>query len=364
MRKIVFILLALFLLSQPIVSRAGEEFTDQSSTSGTGSLKICTGSIMYQTFTPTINRIHKIEIEVSNASGQIRSGIKTLTGAGWEDAAYPETVNAVNGWNTFDFIDFPVVPGNTYAISVFADCSSNAQWKYGAGNPYNRGLMIFQSNEKPDWDFNFKVIGQIDQSLITPTVTVTAGPGGETPVTTDDSNNPSSEKTAGVTSETLGEVSSAIAKPTDLIAKFVLRDNFVVLTWKASTTKDIDGYKIFRSDKKDTGFLKAGEVTKDKLEFTDKSPTSGKTLYYQVRAYKTNKQSVSSNTASIDVPAFVVKSPVALKSTTAEPESFIDKYWPYLVLLLVAISGAAILIVRKYKLTKKKPDQATINKVP
>jgi len=379
MKKVyVFFVTILSVLLLTSNAFAGEEFVDQSSTSGTGSLRICTGSTMYQTFTPTVNRIHKVEIEASHASGQIKSNIKTLTGDGWQDVNYPEVIDAVDGWNTFDFIDFPVTPGDIYAISVFADCSSGAQWKYAAGNPYKEGLMIFQSNEKSDWDFNFKVIGQIDESLISQTPGSSVVPETTTTTTTttittatngdDASNSQVSTQTedgaaTGLSNETLGKVSSAIAKPGELSAKYSAKDKTVSLTWKASTTKDISGYMIFRSNQENTGYLKLGQVKSDKFEIIDKNPTSNKTLYYQVRAFKDNLQSASSNTAKVTIPVIAKKSPVATNTNALaqEQKTFLEKSWPYFLILLLAIAAAVILIVKKYKLAKKIPSQKNID---
>jgi len=356
MKKIYALILSISLVIIFVPSTyAGEEFLDQSSTEGTGSLKICTGAIMYQTFIPTVNRIHKIEIDVSNASGQVNSNIKTLTGDGWEDVNYAESVTVVDGWNTFDFIDFPVTPGSVYAINVYADCSSGAQWKYSAGNKYSNGIMIWQGNEQPTQDFNFKVYGELDESLLTETP---VSPDVVTPIPEDSVSSQATAQTddltnQGLTNETLGQVSTTIAKPNELTAKFVTKDETVTLSWKPSTTKDIDGYKIFRSEQEKTGYLKAGEVKKDILEFTDKYPVSNKTFFYQVRAFKNNVQSASSNTATIKIPTIAKKSPVAVQKPAQIEKSFIENNWPFLVLILVAAAGVGLLLYRRYKIRKR-----------
>lgn len=366
------ILVYLFLISIVIFAapsvKAGEEFVDQSSTSGTGSLKICTGAIMYQTFKPAVNRIHKIEIDITHASGEVKSNIKKLTGSGWEDANYPEAVNAQDGWNTFDFIDFPVTAGDTYAINVYADCSSNAHWKYADSNAYSRGFMIWQDNEQPNWDFNFKIIGQIDESLITKTVTTTATAENKTTDDsgTDDSGNLVTEDSDGSKTfispnEPLGEVSTAIGKPTDLKAEFNTKNRAVNLSWTASTTSDIAGYKVFKSTENDKNFVKVAETAGKVTKYQDKNVKPNTKYFYVVRTYKGSMQSASSNKVNITTPQLqsVKQNPDLIAVNQPQEKSFFGKYWPYLLVFIVlAISGVAIYYFKYYK--KRAAKQKTI----
>lgn len=363
MKKLLVYLFLLIVVSfSASYVKAGGEFVDQSNTSGTGSLKICTGSIMYQTFKPTVNRIHKIEIDIAHASGEVNSNIKKLTGGGWEDANYPEAVNVQDGWNTFDFIDFPVTPGDTYAINVYADCSSAAQWKYSTTNSYSNGFMIWQSNEQPNWDFNFKIIGQIDESLITKTVTTTATAENNNTddSAADDSGNLVTEDSDGSKtfispSEPLGEVSSAIAKPTELKAEFNTKDRAVNLSWTASTTSDIAGYKVFKSTDNDKNLVKIAETTSKISKYQDKNVKPNTKYFYVVRSYKGSMQSASSNKVNITTPQL---QPIAMRTTALSPvnqtqeKSFIQRYWPYLLAVVVLVIAGGLLIYFKYYLPK------------
>jgi len=76
------------------------------------------------------------------------------------------------------------------------------------------------------------------------------------------------------------------------------------LTWTASVTTDIDGYKVFRSTTEATkDFQEIARTEKTILTYTDNKAAIGTQYYYMVRAYKTTKESVSTsvvNGTSVD----------------------------------------------------------------
>ncbi len=60
----------------------------------------------------------------------------------------------------------------------------------------------------------------------------------------------------------------------------------IKLTWKKNTTK-IDGYSIYRSTKKDSGFKKIKTIKDTSVtSFTDKKLSAGKTYYYKISAFR------------------------------------------------------------------------------
>jgi len=355
MKKISFLLVALLLsFANNSIARAADGVLDQFYTEGTGSLLICTGSRMYQTFKPTKSILTNVEIEVTDPSGDLSVRVMSNEG-GWHDVTENITQTAVNGWNAFDFTNVPVTPGNTYSINVTGDCSS--KWKYGEGNPYPDGEMVWQSFGQPTRDFNFMTFGKdevTDPEEPTATPAVDGGDGADATATATVASGDADDSTSGTTGgenigkETLGEVSNTISKAGNLVAKYLSKNGSVSLTWKASTTADIDGYKIFRSEKEKTGFVKVGEVKKDKTVYVDKHPIPGKLMYYQVRAYRKTLQSASSNTAKIKVPE-VNKALTASVDTAQVEKTFMAKYWPYLLLLLLMLAVGIILIVKRYK---------------
>jgi len=303
MKKILGFVLATFLVLSPFsTTYSADGALDQSATEGSGSYLICTSSRMYQEFKPTKSILTKVEIEISNASGNVNVVIKTNSD-GWIDVSEVVTKAVTNGWNDFDFENITVTPGQTYTISVTSDCGPH--WKYG-NNTYPDGEAIWQSMSQPDEDYNFMTFGY-DPETDDP----------EEPADTGDT---AEDETAGetATTETLGQESASIAKPTSLTAKFSDEKNAVELSWKASSTADIDGYKIFRSESYSKGYVKIGDTKKDILTYLDEDYTAGKTYYYQVRAYKDSEQSASSNIASATVPSDVApaKPKVSVVDTT------------------------------------------------
>ncbi len=358
MKKILIVLIATLLIIQiPTYVIAGDGDIDQSYTEGEGTLLICTGSRMYQEFKPSKGILTKVEIDIANASGSIGVVVKHNPGSGWVNTTDPISKAVSNGWNDFDFENVAVTPGQTYTISVTGDCGPH--WKYGEGNPYSDGEMVWQSMSQPTRDFNFMTFGKDEVSEPDPTSTPMPNsgddPNGEVSDDDGSENVDGSDEVQGQDSSS-GEIfvtpSSDIVKPENLIAKYVTKEKAVLLAWKASATSDIDGYKIFRSNKKDTGYIKVGEVSKAKKEFKDSNPLSGRVLYYQVRAYKGTKQSVSSNTASVVVPA-VKTSPVAV-ADAAISKTFLQTYWPYLLIVVVILLIAGALIARKIIINRKK----------
>mgnify|MGYP001586059034 CR=1 FL=1 len=280
----------------PLTKATAAPEVDQQYTAGTGSLSIDSylGRFV-QTFMPTKTKLDKVQIELANVVGNksVTVSIRhNVVGVGW-DAGSVATVpdqTVTNGWNTFDFADVTttISATETYGIWVVSN-ADGPMWKYTSGpSTYDRGYAIWQSQDKVDWDWNFKTFGY-DPASDTP-----APAGDETAIT--------GTTEAG---ETLGTTTTAIAKPSDLKADYsdTAGSRGIKLTWKATTTTDIDGYKVFRSEKSASGYAKLADSKKDKVEYLDQDVAAGKTYYYQVRAYKGNGQSVSSNTASAAVPA-------------------------------------------------------------
>lgn len=94
---------------------------------------------------------------------------------------------------------------------------------------------------------------------------------------------------------------TSIKSPTELVVADAPADQggALKLDWKASTTADIDGYKVFRSTEEKKNFKEIAKTTdKAILTYTDNTAAIGTKYYYMVRAYKTTKESVSTNTAN------------------------------------------------------------------
>ncbi|MCX6810472.1 MAG: fibronectin type III domain-containing protein [Candidatus Berkelbacteria bacterium] len=266
---------------------------DQQYTAGDGSVSIESSLGRFaQTFKPTYTTLEKVEIELTNIVGSksMSISIRHRTGLNWDTGNVLTTPvqTITNGWNTFDFDNITVGITANDSYGIFTNCSQEGpQWKYSSGpSVFSKGYAIWQSIDKPDWDYNFKTWGSNPVDIVAENTQATDG-----------------QNTATGSTETLGTTSASIAKPTTLTAIYSDNGKGVKLNWKASTTVDIDGYKVFRSESASGTPAKIASIAKGTLEYLDIDVITGKTYYYQVRAYKGDSQSVSSNIASATVPA-------------------------------------------------------------
>lgn len=129
----------------------------------------------------------------------------------------------------------------------------------------------------------------------------------------------------------------------------------VNLTWAASTTTDIDGYKVFRSEKETTGFTEIGKTVKSTLKYADsKELVTEKTYYYMVRAYKGTAESVSTSTVSILIPIPTGETKAKVLPFFADVAETTD--WPQIQLywILGGIIGIllALLVVHERERTR------------
>ena len=242
-----------------------------------------------QSFVPTQNRLTDIVLKlggfnfngdatVAILSGESEIAVKTITFA-----------TSTPTYRTFTFATpVTLTPGATYKIWIDHNRSASPLYWYHNtdSNCYPNGSAFWNGSAQiPDFDF-----ATWGCSVSEP----------ENPPSSP-ADQPDNQGTTG-TGETLGTPTSAIVKPLELTAAYSEADRGVKLAWRASTTADIDGYKIFRSEDKNKDYTRIKETKKDKLDCIDQDITASKTYYYQVRAYKGNEQSYSSNTASATIP--------------------------------------------------------------
>lgn len=237
----------------------------------------------YQTFIPTLDRLTKVSIYAGGPAGAFTVAVQTNAGA-----TLVSSDLSINGssWYDFAFSAQEVTPGAIYRVVVSSNAMNNNTWanSHSAGCNANGQAYLNGGTYGADW--LFKSYGYNQSS------------GDVTPQTEDSSN-------TGGTQITDSNISAAIKSPTELKAEYttVADKKGAKLTWKKSTTDDIDGYILFRSETQGKGYTKVGTVTKDKLEYFDETVTAGKTYYYIVRAYKGNLQSANSTEATLTVPA-------------------------------------------------------------
>lgn len=109
----------------------------------------------------------------------------------------------------------------------------------------------------------------------------------------------------------------AIVTKPDKIGKLEVKLNVtnVSISWKAG--KGAQSYAIYRSEKKNSSYVKVGETKKTK--YTDKSTTQGKSYYYKVFAESNGTQSDGIQTKkSIKIPT----GPKAVKALKYKMESY------------------------------------------
>lgn len=203
----------------------------------------------------------------------------------------------VSQWQRFDAPAETAVDTNNFYWMCLATSSVNLKWYYTDPSEYDRGFLLLKYRNgvpvtEANQDFGFRTFGYNP----------------DTPTPADDqTGNQGTNGTTGISSEApSANVTADIAKPTELKAEYTATDpakRGIKLTWKASTTTDIDGYMLFRSETKGKAYTKTGQVDKSKLEYLDQTVQAGKTYYYIARAYKGSSQSYSSNEASAAVPA-------------------------------------------------------------
>lgn len=286
---------AAFAISQLLgasPARANTSAIDQQYEGGTGAINILTGTRNAQTFKPTKTILEKVAVEINSGNGTLHCTIREFSGGSWVVLVDGGTQATAAGWMVFDFADLTVVPEQRYGIFLeSAYPVSPPLWKYTSTSAYDRGYGIWQNNDKPDWDFNFKTWGYTPDSGA-PATEQTAGTAGTTGTAATSGTAPSAN------------VSSAIDKPTVLKAEYSTEIGKIgaKLAWTASKTTDITGYYIFRSETKGKGYTKVGATDKKTVTYLDQTVGASKTYYYVVRAVKNIEQSANSNEANVAIP--------------------------------------------------------------
>ena len=281
---------------------------------GSGYLTLLTSSTTRaQTFSPTMTHLTQIDIYLKDRVNGSWVEIALINEPTSEVVATAGTrMGAGDGWESIYF-DATVDINNVYRMKAYNNSALNVKWTY-TNNNYNGGFMYYGENTfDENSDMNFRTYGYNDPA-----------PAEEPADTENTAEDETTSETA--TTETLGQESASITKPTSLDAKFSDEKKAVELSWKASATADIDGYKIFRSESYSKGYVKISDTKKDILSYLDEDYTAGKTYYYQVRAYKGSEQSASSNIASATVPSDVAPAKPKVSVIDTTPNSLTARW--------------------------------------
>lgn len=242
-----------------------------------GYWKILSHTSLSQTFTPTKNHLTKVELAIAGGA-DINAPIKmdiSIVGGGLVMSHTETTEFEQVSWLEFFFEPVTIDTTKQYKITV-TTTSNTAYWVVSPVPCYAGGTAIINTSPAENQDFGFVTFGgdyEDEEPMPEPE------PEDDTPIT--------------------------IAKPTNVEAEFISPFDGVNITWSASTTPDITGYNIYRSESATTGYTKIGTVAKTITEYLEQAEFEEETTYYyQVKAYKGSVLSAASNTASVDIPKF------------------------------------------------------------
>lgn len=306
------LLLCSFLI--PTKSYALSPIDQQCSTEGLGSGQVSYSRNTrttpdYQLFMPTKNTLDAISIRVVGPTSALRMEVIDVINPPYRTiASMMQNFEGYEQWLTFDFQDVPM-PRSIYVIALSnVNSGMTYYWKYRT-ECYDRGYSVMNGQEQADKDFGFAVYAydsnDVDESN---NPAGNNNPGGSNPPSGGNSLPPASNNgtaspigtSAGTQKPPSAQTSSAILPPTNLTAKDTELDHggAIDLTWKASASTDIDGYKIFRRAEGDGEYVEILRLPKTFIKFTDPWAEKDKTYYYMLRSYKGSQESASSNIAS------------------------------------------------------------------
>lgn len=297
------------------------------------------GHTLAQSFTP--DQINLDSVMVAVAMGADNPDLVTVELRKITDGDALIAARSVTGstqlvsWVELDFTGTTVDTNKQYQIIV-STTSTTAHWVYSTADCYDGGTVIADGSAQTDQDFGF----------------VTTGSGGATPVSAEE---PTTETPATGTSTTTITI---IEKPTAVKAEYLTADKNIKISWAKSTTTDIDGYKIYRSEFRTKAYEKISEVNKNVIEYRDNALTAEKTYYYFVRAYKGSDESENSGLASATTP--IAEATVAISETPKKAITPIDPgdnsstnyQLPIIVWILGGLAGVSAIALIIYEIIR------------
>lgn len=296
-------------------TRAEGLVVDQECSTGAngGNLTISNHPGVAQSFTPQVSAIEQVDVYLVDMVAGSWMGIEILDSNQVPLSSFGHRMTGGTAWEAYTLSPLSVTAGQTYFIRL-STSAAGVQWAWRNANQYSAGSAWYGSQFHPDDDFWFKTYYTSSSAI-------------------DDKDGIDDQTATTSTTDTATAMSATtsanIAKPGTLSAKFIDNANQrgVNLEWKTSTSTDITGYLIFRSEKSATGYSKTGQTVKGTLSFLDTNIVASKTYYYQVRAYKDTEQSASSNTASVTTPVDIGPAKPANFKITETGEDFIAVSW-------------------------------------
>jgi hypothetical protein len=326
---------------------------DQSNITSTsdGSLVIYNHQRIAQTFRPSKSKLDKVAVHIYLAAGTL--DVTIMKDPGEANESIVATVmgqTIVEGWNEFDFADIDITVGGRYGIYLFT-ANPQPAWYY-TGNNYANGFAIASSTNDFTKDFGFKTYGYDPEGA---TTTTTAS--GTT--TTTALTQTGVDTSANVGAAPAATTSASIKAPTSIKAENSPVNNkpAVKITWKASTTSDIDGYKVFRKEGKGS-YKQVAQTKKTVSQFIDEKVKEETEYTYMVRTYKGSSESANSNEATIKVAKVSttttkVQKPVGEVPVITYPSWTDPQVLAFLILAALSAVGFTVWFIIDYRKRKR-----------
>lgn len=255
----------------------------------------------YQAFVPTKNTLDAVGVRVKSeigATSTVKMDIIDFLSPPYPTiATMTKTIGSTEEWVTFDFPDV-AMPRSGYIILLKnVNQNEHAIWRQNNGNCDPVGYSGDGDTADMSRDFGYAVYAYDSGN---------SGSGSQPPTSnppTNGSNGGSRSPTGTVSGNQappMKVTSASILPPTSLTAKDKELDygGAIGLEWRASTSTDIDGYKVFRRAEGDWEYVELIRLPKTFTKFTDPWATKDKTYYYMLRSFKGNEESANSNVAS------------------------------------------------------------------
>jgi hypothetical protein len=284
------------------------------------------GHTLAQSFTPTQKNLDSIMVGIAMGADNpklVIIEVRKITGGDALIAARSIAGStALVSWVELDFTGTELDTNNQYQIIVSTE-STTAHWVYSTASCYAGGTAIVDGAAQANQDFGF----------------VTTGSGGASPATVE---TPATETPAAETPTTA--TTTIISEPTAVKAEYQAATKTIKISWTKSTTTDIDGYKIYRSEIQTKGYKKIAEAKKEIVEHSDTTFSAEKTYYYFIRAYKGTAESANSTIVSVTTPKAetVVEAVVEPEKTITAIDPGNDGNNNYQQPLIVWILGGAV----------------------
>lgn len=317
MKKVLLVLFAAIIVVSGLLftskTKAESEVQDQYCVAGSGYETLGNNGVSSQTFVPIENRLSYINLKIGgiglNGGTSITATIlESFNGTVIGSKSVLPTM-AESGIRQWVFsAPLTLDTSKTYQIKLEKIGSGTVYWYYGEGDQTcdgNNRTYGFRDEIRQSWDFNYGTYGY-NQSVDLP-INTNGNANSNTNANANVNTNSvviNAGQSAGSGSAPAAATSALIKAASGLTATYA--DNAVKLIWTKTTTADIDGYKVFRSEEKTKNFKEIGKNTKTTFEYVDtKDLTANKIYYYFVRAYKGTAESASTETAEITIPEAV-----------------------------------------------------------